>query len=49
MNLFSNYKISKEFCDAIRIQPMSTAGLTKSLPMDSSSSDVNAGRIAIGL
>jgi len=49
MNLFSNYQISKELCDAIRMQPMSTAGLTKSLPMDSSSSDVDGRHVAIGL
>jgi hypothetical protein len=47
MNLFSNWQITNEFGDVIRTESMSTARLTESLPVDSSSQNVGARRVAI--
>jgi hypothetical protein len=47
MSLFSNWQISNEFGEVIRTESMSTAGLTESLPMDSSSQNVGTRRVAI--
>jgi hypothetical protein len=47
MSLFSNWQISNEFGEVIRTESMSTAGLTESLPMDSSSQIAGTRRVAI--